>query len=247
MTTQDRLDTRIDWAHSEKYSMFGRMTKEWQQVSGVNYFNNQADNSGFRGRTRAHNIGLANTFVPNPTLVLNVLIGTSRNANTVDPPGVGYNGTKIGLPTATVGQFDANTFPQFALDGYATVGSSRRQAPTTNTHNIQLNVTKERGAHSIKFGFMAEAAQLNFTDSFSANFAFNRGMTSGPTAATNSSTTGNTIASLLLGTAASGSAPVTTHNASTQMYYGGTCRMPGASVTAHRELRAAVRIAAGAH
>ena len=50
--------------------------------------------------------------------------------------------------------------------------------------------------------------QFNQTDIRSADFTFNRGLTSGPNAATDSTTTGNAIASLLLGVGASGNAGV---------------------------------------
>jgi hypothetical protein len=73
----------------------------------------------------------------------------------------------------------------------------------------------------LKFGFAAESAHLNSTDSRSADFIFNRGMTSGPVAAVNSSTSGNSIASLLAGAGASGVAPITMRGASNQMYYAG--------------------------
>ena len=219
ITRNDRYDMRVDSAHSEKHTMYARMTKEYFQTAVANFFHSFADSGGVHGQTRSHNIGFGNTFVPTPTWVINILAGSSRNFNAQIVPGQGINGTKIGLPAATVAQFDANTFPKFTFDGYATVGNSRTQSPTTQTDNLQINVTKERGSHSIKFGFSAEAARLNFTDATSANFAFNRGMTSGPTASANSANSGNSIASLLLGTGASGNAPITTHNASLQMYY----------------------------
>jgi hypothetical protein len=170
--------------------------------------------------------------VPNPTLVVSLLVGTSRNFNPSTIPGLGIDGTKVGLPAETVRQFDLIGFPRFTLDGYATVGNPRRTQAVTNNHNIQLNVTKEHGVHSVKFGFSAEAGQLNFLDASSATFGFNRGMTSGPTAASNSSTTGNSIASLLLGTggAAARRLQPTTHP--TRCIMPGTRRIHGGSTAA---------------
>ncbi|MEX2264878.1 MAG: TonB-dependent receptor [Bryobacteraceae bacterium] len=88
------------------------------------------------------------------------------------------------------------------------------------THNLQVNVTKERGAHSFKFGWTGEVARLNLTDFNSATFSFDRGLTSGPTASVTSTASGNGIASLLLGTGASGSVPTGVAQARTLMYYG---------------------------
>ena len=54
---------------------------------------------------------------------------------------------------------------------------------------------------------MAEFQPLNSLDETSANFNFDRGLTSGPIASTNASNSGNSLASLLLGTGSSGNAP----------------------------------------
>jgi hypothetical protein len=217
-TTQDRMDLRFDWVPSEKHSFFVRITRTNFQTLPPAYFGNGAD-SNFASVIPRHQVALGYTFVPTPTWVINVLIGTGRFREQQISPGRGLDGTKIGLPAAMVSQFDVKTIPQFVLNGYAQLGNSRVLDDARNTHNLQVNVTKERGAHSIKFGFEAEAGQVNSTDSNSANFTFNRGMTSGPIAAVDSSTSGNTIASLLLGTGATGDAPKPARNAITQMYY----------------------------
>src|SRR5579884_3668725 len=85
--------------------------------------------------------------------------------------------------------------------------------------SLQVNATHVRGAHAIQFGFMGESDLLNNIDRFSAQFNFNRGMTSGSIAQQDSSITGNSIASLLLGTGSGGSATLNPDIAASMPYY----------------------------
>ena len=43
VTTNDRIDGRIDWAKSEKVSLFGRFTKAWQKNQAPALYGNGAD------------------------------------------------------------------------------------------------------------------------------------------------------------------------------------------------------------
>ncbi len=221
VTKQNRTDIRVDWARNEKHSIYARITKTRFESISPKYFGGGADN-GAGSVIPRHHVTIGNTFLPTPTWVINLLVGTGRFREVQISPSLGLDGTKLGFASSLVGQLDANTIPQFNVDGFAIISNSRVLDFPRDTHNLQVNVTKERGAHSIKFGFAAESAHLNSTDSRSADFPFNRGMTSGPVAAANSSTSGNSIASLLLGTGAPGGiAPITMRGASNQMYYAG--------------------------
>jgi len=218
VTTNDRMDVRIDWAHHEKHTFYTRVSKAWQKNFGPRYFGPQAD-SNFDDQNPRHHVTIGNTFLPNPTLVINLLVGSGRWREEQDSPSIGQNGSVLGFPAALVSAMQAQTIPQFNIANYATLGNARFLNIPRDTHNLQVNVTKEKGSHSVKFGFTAESAQIKSNDFRSADFTLNRGMTSGPTAAADSSASGNAIASLLLGTGASGSAPTRVGLATNQMYY----------------------------
>jgi hypothetical protein len=220
VTTNDRMDARVDWAHSEKHTFYTRVSKAWQKNFGPRYFGPQAD-SNFDDQNPRHHVTIGNTFVPNPTLVINLLVGTGRWREEQDSPSIGLDGSALGFPATLISQLQAKTIPQFNIANYATLGNARFLNVPRDTHNLQINVTKERGSHSIKFGFAAESAQLKLTDFRSADFNFGRGMTSGPMAAPDSAVSGNAIASLLLGTGSGGSAPTRIGTATNQMYYAG--------------------------
>jgi hypothetical protein len=218
-TTNDRMDLRIDWAKSEKFSMFGRMTKAWQENVAPKFFGNGAD-TNFSDVNPRHHVVLGATLTPSPTWVINVLFGSGRWRENQVSPSQGLNSTSLGLPTALVSQFQAQTYPGFSMQGYAGIGNPRFLNVPRETHNIQANVTKELGKHSLKFGWMGEFARLNQTDFNTPSFSFTRGLTSGPVAAVAATTTGDGLASLLLGVGASGSAPINAATAISSPYYG---------------------------
>jgi hypothetical protein len=235
LTDNHRMDIRIDWAASEKLTFNGRVTKAWQKGVTPRFYGTGGD-TGNEGKQPRHHITLGTTIVPNPSWVINVTVGSGRWREEQLPLPLidGVTGTAIGLPESLVSQWDSPHLPQFAISGYAGISNGRVLNFPRQTDNLQANVTREFGSHSLKFGFTGEAARLNGIDIRSADFAFDRGMTSGPVAQIASSTSGNSIASLLLGTgigaAATGATGgVTASNnavkntvtpATLQMYYG---------------------------
>jgi hypothetical protein len=202
----DRIDARIDWAKSEHFSVFGRVTKAWEKDIAPVLFGNGFDNN-FSDQNPRHQVVIGATVVPNPTWVTNILIGTGRWREDQDSPSKGLDGTAIGLPASLVSQFAAQTIPQFVISNYPQISNNRFLNDPRTSDNLQVNNSKQLHNHTIKFGFMAMAQQVNSTDVRSAEFDFNRGMTAGPAATTDSTTTGNAVASLLLGTGSGGNAP----------------------------------------
>lgn len=218
-TVNDRMDLRIDWAKSEKWTLFGRLTKAWQENVAPIYFGNGAD-TNFSDVNPRHHAVIGTTLIPTPTWVINILLGTGRWRENQVSPSEGLNATALGFPSSLVSQFQAQTYPSFEMQGYATIGNRRWLNSPRETHNLQANITKELGQHSLKFGWMSEMARLNSTDFNSPLFNFSRGLTSGPTATTASSTTGDALASLLLGVGSGGSAPINAATAVTAWYHG---------------------------
>ncbi len=219
VTTNDRMDIRIDWAKSEKWTLFGRLTKAWQKNTAPVYYGNGAD-TNFSDVNPRHHAVIGLTMTPSPTWVLNFLVGSGRWRENQISPSEGMNATSLGLPASLVSQFQAQTLPIFTAQGYATLGNNRWLNAPRETHNLQANITKEMGSHSLKFGWMTEIARLNSTDFRSAQFDFTRGLTSGRTATTASSTSGDGLASLLLGTGSGGNAPINAATAVTARYHG---------------------------
>jgi hypothetical protein len=221
VVTNDRLDARIDWAHNDKHTMYGRMTWAPRQNNVAPlYFNNGLDNVKSDVNPRYH-MTWGNTFVPSPTWVINVLVGSGRWREGQLSASDGMGGEAIGFSPEAAGMFQGKTIPNIDLGGYLSLSNNEQRSFIRYIHDLQVNATKERGAHSIKFGFAAESGRINSVVRVSPNFSFGRGMTSGPFAQLDSTESGNGMASFLLGTGAGGGSQINGEPAMNLMYYAG--------------------------
>ncbi|MDE0103510.1 MAG: carboxypeptidase regulatory-like domain-containing protein [Bryobacterales bacterium] len=219
--TADRYDIRGDWAQSQKYSMFLRMTRTLFGGTRPRIFNTGGD-TGDDNTWPYYQVTMSNTIVPSPTWVINALVGaggTVRNSTgigTVD----GFQLTDVGYPQSFQDMMQTTNTGQYSPANYTTVGRSRNFKNARRILSFSVNVTNERGAHSLKFGMSGENLLHNIWNAYTIATSFNRGMTSGPVAAAASATSGNSIASLLLGTGTGGSTPVPVPPATSQRYFG---------------------------
>ena len=170
--------------------MFWRLSKAWRQEGrpppGV--WQSLAGTGPISGNPR-YQVSLANTFVPEPDLGDQCDWPRSEaGRNGSAPHTYGRDGTEIGLPASFVSQLDVQTIPQFYMGNYSNISHSRELNNISRVANIQVNATKELGAHSLKFGFTRDASMGTGGGQFSADFTFSRGMTSGPAAQPNSTT-----------------------------------------------------------
>lgn len=208
----DKFDARVDWVRSTKHTFYARFSMAPRQSTiAPIFFGNGADFTSGSANPRYH-ASIGNTFTPSPTWVINVLIGSGRwreaqlspNLGVADPGSIGLDPSQYQIPL----------IPRFDLENYTSLGNPQVREFIRYTHTAQANLTKELGAHSLRFGAYGEVQQINNVDRASASFSFGRGLTSGPVADFGSTTTGNAIASLLLGTGF-GSAPIRSDLAAT--------------------------------
>jgi Carboxypeptidase regulatory-like domain/TonB dependent receptor-like, beta-barrel len=220
-TSNDRYDVRVDWTASEKLSIFGRMTKARQDLILADLYENELVEPNRNDFNPRFHISLGATYVINPSLIANISIGGGQWTEKQISKGFDTDPTVFGLPSSLAGQFDVETPPVFNVSDYfgGGIGNTRHLIFARNVFNYQANLSKELAAHSLKFGWSLEYAQLNSIDFNSATFNFDRFFTVGPNAdARNITTAGNSIASFLLGTGSSGNAPRSIAPAATQSY-----------------------------
>ena len=210
-------DVRIDWARSDRHSMWGRVTKKPQSSRPYQYWDSAAEPSQDQINPRYH-VNLGNTFVVNPTMVVNVLLGGGRWNEQQRGKGYGFDYTSLGFPESLARQFDVPTPPQVGI-GTLSIGYTRELAAIRNIFNAQVNVSKEHAAHSLKFGYSLEAALMNNLNANSAFFTFNNGFTLGPDADSKDPLTGSGMASLLLGAGSAGRAPKADRQATNDKYW----------------------------
>ncbi len=196
----DRYDTRVDWSKSQTYSTFVRWSRSDLLNNSPRFFDNGAD-TGFENGQPFYNVSWSNTIVPSATWVINFNAGTGGGHRFANPiPNVdGTSLTDLGYPQSYADLFQNQNLGQYNLREYSTIGRARLFQNIRRTHTAGINVTNERGNHSLKFGFNFEAIQWNFLDSRTPELSFSRGPTTGPIAVGNSGVVGNSVASLLLG------------------------------------------------
>ncbi|MCC7342814.1 MAG: TonB-dependent receptor [Bryobacterales bacterium] len=221
VAVSDRSDIRVDWARSEKHTMYARYSKAFR-VDNLppNIWVSSGDTGPISHNPRYH-VTVGNTFVLSPTLVMNVLAGHGSWTEAQRSEFYGRDGAELGLPSSVVALSDAKTIPQFFPANYSNISYARDLNLISRVDNLQVNLTKEMGAHSIKFGFTWESAKRTGGAYWAPRFNFNRGMTSGPTATSNSTVSGNSLASMLLGTGSGGDLQKPVLNSSNNVYYGG--------------------------
>ena len=211
-TLNDKMDTRVDWDQSSQHRMFVRWSDRFRQdqvlpcffCNGADLGNNQYNN-GFQ-------VVQNDTVTPSPTWVINTYISYSRWQEQHIAQGYGVaDAATIGLSNSL---FQAPILPTISADnGYSSLGNNSYQKYTRYSNTIQMNITKQFSAHTLRFGGNFDDQRINSVNEAPGSFSFNSGLTScdpnpngGPCTALNTSSilSGNAIASMLLGTGSGG-------------------------------------------
>ncbi|MCI0419932.1 MAG: carboxypeptidase regulatory-like domain-containing protein, partial [Acidobacteria bacterium] len=119
VASQNRYDGRIDWARSEKHTLFGRLSITRPKNRPTRFFDNPAAERATDSDNPGFNVSLANTFVLNPTTVVNVLIGASRWLQDEIARGTPFDASSLGFPRNLVAQFAFPTPPEFLISDFA--------------------------------------------------------------------------------------------------------------------------------
>jgi hypothetical protein len=217
-TANDKMDTRFDWEQSTKHRMFVRWSDRFRQDQLVPcFFCNGAD-TGVNQFNNGFQIVLNDTVTPSPSWVINSYVSYSRWQEQHISQGLGVaSASTIGLSDSL---FQAPVLPTISADNQYSNGGSpilgngtfERFARTSDT--AQVNLTKVFSRHTLKFGANYDVQMINVISEASGSFNFTSGFTAcdpnpgGPCMAqlgSNSSIqSGNSIASMLLGTANGG-------------------------------------------
>jgi len=200
----NRYEGRVDWAPTEKYTTFLGFTIARENDNPAILFSPAAETNYFAHNPREE-VTWGNTFILSPTFVVNVLAGGARWIEGDLSPAAGNEQQQLGFPSSVYAHFADPAPPTFSFANYTSLGYGRLLWAVRNVFTVMVGATKEVGDHSIKFGYMYQPNYMNFTDANTPGFSFNQFFTSGPDPDAKIATAGNSIASLLLGTGASGS------------------------------------------
>ncbi|MEX2264626.1 MAG: TonB-dependent receptor [Bryobacteraceae bacterium] len=222
-TDDDNFDARVDHVISPRQNIYGRVSyRDYRQVN-PNFYGTIGQ-PGARAVPRpGHSAAINYSFAMKPNLLAETTYGyarlfTNRQSHSF---GVDIN-RELGLPQELAAISDARGFPAVTVTGFGAIGESFNSRFSLESHTFQQNFSYLQSRQSIKFGVQARINRTNFFQgNFPAGqFLFNQGFTQGPDPTRGTPTGGHAIASLLLGSAASGSATHDTHISTQSPYYG---------------------------
>jgi hypothetical protein len=172
---------------------------------------------------------LSDTVTFRPNLIGEFRVSYTRQNNSCQPRSVGFDITKLGLPSYLKNASLDQLFPEFDITDATIANSTVSLGPNRashytdaeNTPEAQAHITWLRGSHSVKTGFdyMFLAFNIFRPDWPSGDFTFTRAYTQGPDPAAASATAGYGVATLLLGAPTGGSFTVGPSLAASQKSY----------------------------
>jgi hypothetical protein len=213
---------RIDHRFSDRHQIFARYSYRYSFV-GSNLANPLNVLLGTSNGRPSNGFALDDTYTLNPTTVLNIRAGYSRLSQFNPSNSYGFDSTKLGFVPQFVGALQVAAFPTFSISGYQTLGRTPLSQNANDNYSLRGGVNKVTGRHSVRFGAEARLLRTNITSPASdaaGSFSFNNAFTRGPNASVTSTTSGSSLASFLLGLAASGSVSKTAGDAGQVPYYG---------------------------
>ncbi|MEN6533766.1 MAG: carboxypeptidase-like regulatory domain-containing protein [Bryobacteraceae bacterium] len=218
----DGAVVRLDHRLNDRHQIFGRYSYRYSFV-GMNNVNPMNFLLGTINERPSHGVSIDDTYMISPTTVLNIRAGFSRLSQFNPSNSFGFDSTTLGFVPEFVNNLDVKAFPVFNISGYQTLGRVPLNLNAHETYSLRGGVTKITRGHSLRIGAEARVLRSNInspaTDA-GGSFTFNNAFTRGPNATKASTTSGSSLASLLLGVAASGSVSKTAGDAGQVPYYG---------------------------
>ena len=230
--TSNEYTVRIDHNLTDYARLYGRISiKHQTQVSvGDLYGANDPGGPGQNSPNNRHSVALGYNQEINPTLTASVNFGFQRWVAPSSGQGYPFKPSSVGLPAALDAispEFPAINFSADAsqlnaalTSAYTPLGSSGAGSTNTNIGTLSADITKVIGPQTFSFGYMGTIQQLNTVSISHTGFAFTQTFTSGPDPTNPTAGTGDSFASFLLGTAASGSTGIVVSPAQTKINQG---------------------------
>ena len=220
---KDDGSVRIDQNVTDNYRMFGRFAVTVNQLHQPDTFNNPATPGvGANGDILFHYYTGAwdNTVSAGPTRVFNVRYGFARFFWARQTRSYGFDQSTLGFPSSYVSQEQIPIFPSVSTEGYAGMGGGSFIRTGQDTHSLLPSMTQIMGGTRSKVGADLRLRRNNVwvIQNGGGQFSFTRSSTTGPNPSVFLTNSGNSMASMLLGVANSGTIN-TTPGASLQNWY----------------------------
>lgn len=212
-TNQDTFTGKIDHHFSANHRLSGSYTYMQPSLSFWDPFGNKTTEAddGAEGAERSQSVNLDDSWIINPTTILDLRAGFLRFRDERIPASFGTNLSQFGFPDSYNDAVQWRVVPNIHVGGVSDVNASTGSTifGIQNNYSFAGSLSLVRGSHNMKIGALYRVLQLNRTQSNtpSGDFTFNAGFTQADPL-TSSLTSGVPLASFLLGYAASGSTSI---------------------------------------
>ncbi len=198
---------KIDHNFTQNRRVSGRYTRDTTDWDQGNQYNNIASPSYTLMKLPRNTVVFSYTDVLRPTFLLEVRAGFNRYGGYRVDRSLGLDMAQIGLPAELNSQLQLRVFPTTSVSDMSALGPLSDNPLTQAMENWSgsLAFTKFIGSHNVKFGFEQRVYRMNSFQGSGFTFGFARSFTQGPDPTQVSATAGFGVATLLLGTATSGS------------------------------------------
>jgi len=219
----DEYSGRVDHNLSNNTRLYGRYSykREFKDVSPAYFGASDPAGPGQRNPNNRWDVAVGVSQVFSPTFTMSVNVGGSKWVEGNDVQSAGFKPSSLGFP-AFVDPSSAQ-FPVIAPSGYVGQGPQQGAGQAKFPRSAEsgsVDFVKVHGKHQLSFGYMGVAVDENGGRISPTQFNFDNLFTAGPDPTSTTSGTGDAIASLLLGTPASGSTGVAVFNVSRTWLHG---------------------------
>lgn len=212
---------KIDHQFRQGYNTFFRVN----YGTALLIFPFQFDGIATDGRNvvnRPHfGISWGNTFLLNPRRTFDVRIGYARAKEDNKPYSDGFDLASLGFPSSFINGVQNRAFPNIRVNGFMNLAGSGLVVDPGYTYTLQPTLAEQRGKHLLRYGADLRLLYGNFFRNLNGSgiFSFTNAWSNGPRADQPLANSGFPMASLLLGTPASGSIDQNTGVSILNKYY----------------------------
>ena len=219
----DEISARIDHNLSDRTRLYGRYSykREFKDVSPAYFGADNPAGPGQRNPNNRYNIAFGVSHIFAPTFTMSANLGLMHWVEGNNVQSNGFKVSSLGLP-AFIDPMSPE-YPAIAASGYLGQGPQQgagQGAFPRAAASGSLDLVKVAGKHQLSVGYMAVALDENGGRFHTTNFNFDNTFTAGPDPNSITANTGNTIASMMLGTPASGSTGITVSQTSRAWLHG---------------------------
>lgn len=206
----NQMDMKFDWAPTVKSRYTAGLSWRTRTELAPNHYGNIADTRNAAGDSiPSKGLRLEYNRSQSPTLLMQARFGITRLERVFGPnTPENFSLTELGFPSSLESQMVRPLgFPNFNFAGFVAFGKNAFLDQSGTSYTFAGSVTKIAGSHSLKAGidYRVNQSSEGVGNDTSGNYSFDRTFTQGPNPNQAAVDRGHSIASLLLGTATSGS------------------------------------------